>query len=537
VKRCARLRHRDDWRVEGLAMAASTPRVSVTVLAYNHEKYIGEALRSILGQTLTDLEAVVVDDGSTDSTFQVISSFRDPRLISIRQNNQGPSAAANRALQGCRGRYIALMSGDDVCHPDRLQRQFDAYQRGSRRLLFSAVDFIDDCGQPLADSSFCEGVFDTQPRMRAEIYHRFFHRGNFINALTCFTETDVLRQFGYCDPLLLQLQDYDLWIRLVKHYDFQFLQEPTLHYRIRGNGQNLSAPAPRQSLRCLNELYFILRRFFENVDPPFFREAFRAELLHPECKTSTEIACEQAFLFLRAGSSIHRLLGVEKLHELLRDPDSAEVLRARYGFDARAFMKLLGAIEPFNPLHDGRSTLYLDLGNGFNEEAAFRTAVDFSTSHFALTFEVTDAACVRQLRWDPCEGRLCRVRIDEMTWQTPKGRKGTIDLSALAANGVRDESGTYTFETTDPMFLIPCTETVARFTIRGCWEVDTLETSLGRFPALMAERDVLRRELAAQGAERVTLDRKLQAILASRRWRLANKAHSLWRFLRGNRAA
>lgn len=518
-------------------MANRTPLVSVTVLAYNHERYIGAALRSVLAQTFADLEVVVVDDGSTDGTPRAIAALNDPRIVSIRQENQGPSGAANRAYRACRGRYIALMSGDDVCHPDRIERQLAEYRRGGRRMLFSAVDFIDDGGRPLDHATFCADTFSTGPLSRAEIYHRFFHRGNFINAITGFTETEVMQQFGLCDPRLLQLQDFDQWIRLLKRFDIHISPQSTLHYRIRGDGRNLSTPNPRQSLRCANEHYFIMRRFFEGLDAELFREAFRGELLRPDCATTAEIACEQAFLFVRSPSAVHRLIGVEKLHELLDDPACAAVLQQRYQFDALAFMKLLTEVEPFCPLRDWRSTLFLDTGNGFSEESACRAEADYSRQHFAIHFDIPAAPLMRQVRWDPCEGRLCRVRIEEIICGDAAGKERAIDLSSLSANGVRAADGTYIFETTDPLFLIPCAGPLARLSIRGSWEVQTLESTLGRFPALMAERETLQRELAARRAEAAELERQLQAILSSGRWRIANKIHSLWRLLKRRRAA
>jgi glycosyltransferase involved in cell wall biosynthesis len=542
-----------------------SPLVSVSMLTYNHEQYIGEALRSILDQTFSDLEVIVVDDGSTDSTPQVVAALSDPRIVYLRQENQGPSAAANRAYRACRGRYIALMSGDDVCYPDRIERQLAEYRRGERRLLFSAINLIDDEGRPLSKPSFCEDNFAAGPMSQAEICHRFFHQGNFINAITGFTETEVMQRFGQCDPRLLQLQDFDLWVRLLKRYEIHVNPEPTLCYRIRNDGQNLSAPNRRQSLGCANELYFIMRRFFEGLDPARFREAFGRELLRPECLSPVEIACEQAFLFLRSRSPVHRLLGVEKIHELLENPTSAEVLREHYHFDSLAFIKLLGAVEPFSPLSEWRTTLYLDLGSGFRERDAYRAEAEFSENRFAIAFDVTGTPQVRQMRWDPCEGRLCRVRIEEMVWHTPEGDKGVVDLAEVTANGTCGVDGTYTFETTDPMFLIPFRGNVSRFSIRGSWEVQSLEASLGRFPALLAERqtllervpallaerqmllervpallaerDTLQLELKARRAELAELERQVNAILTSRRWRLANKVHSLWRALRGKRAA
>src|SRR5215210_3056453 len=115
----------------------AAPRVSVSMVTYNHEKYVDEAIRSVLDQTFGDLELVIVNDGSTDGTADRIAAFDDPRIVAIHQDNQGPSAATNRALAACRGKYVALFSGDDVCRPDRIRRQVEEYVRGGRRVLFA----------------------------------------------------------------------------------------------------------------------------------------------------------------------------------------------------------------------------------------------------------------------------------------------------------------------------------------------------------------------------------------------------------------
>src|SRR5438045_3701421 len=108
-------------------MFARAPTVSVSLVTYNHERFVAAAIQSILGQTFADLELVIVDDGSTDDTPRVIASFDDPRIVTIRQPNAGPGAATNRALAACRGRYVALMTGDDLSVPHRLQTQLAAY--------------------------------------------------------------------------------------------------------------------------------------------------------------------------------------------------------------------------------------------------------------------------------------------------------------------------------------------------------------------------------------------------------------------------
>ena len=109
----------------------SAPLVSICMVTYNHEKYVGDAIRSALGQSFVDLELVIVNDGSTDGTAAQIAAFDDPRIVAINQKNQGPAAAANRGIAESRGKFVALLSGDDICHPDRIGRQLAEY--GQRR--------------------------------------------------------------------------------------------------------------------------------------------------------------------------------------------------------------------------------------------------------------------------------------------------------------------------------------------------------------------------------------------------------------------
>ena len=102
------------------------PRVSVVLCVYNQAAYVAEAIASILGQTLTDLELIVVDDGSTDSSPEVIHRFTDPRIRYVRnERNLGHASSLNRGVALARGRYLAIMDSDDISLPERLARQVD----------------------------------------------------------------------------------------------------------------------------------------------------------------------------------------------------------------------------------------------------------------------------------------------------------------------------------------------------------------------------------------------------------------------------
>src|SRR5580698_4347191 len=106
-------------------MQSNNPKVTVLMPAYNAGKYIAEAIRSVLEQSFTDFELLIINDGSTDETAKIANSFHDPRIVLINQENKGVSAALNVGLSYARAPYIARFDADDVCHPDRLKIQYN----------------------------------------------------------------------------------------------------------------------------------------------------------------------------------------------------------------------------------------------------------------------------------------------------------------------------------------------------------------------------------------------------------------------------
>ena len=124
-------------------MVAQFPKISVIVTAFNVGDYLGECLESIAAQNFADFECLVVDDGSTDATGAIADAFaaRDARFLAIRQENRGVAGARNRGLDEARGAFISFVDGDDLCHPQMLQRLLDCLQAGDAP--FAMCDY--DC--------------------------------------------------------------------------------------------------------------------------------------------------------------------------------------------------------------------------------------------------------------------------------------------------------------------------------------------------------------------------------------------------------
>jgi glycosyltransferase involved in cell wall biosynthesis len=311
------------------------PLVSVAIAAYNAERYIGDAIESIIGQSFEDWELIIIDDGSTDGTQGRIQSIGDSRVKSFRQEHQGLSVARNRSLTESRGRYFAILDADDVSYPDRLKRQVAAYESAGPRILFGEADFIDAASQPL------KGGFKARPLTRGQILHYFFTVGNFLCMPTVFSERKIFLEAGPFDCSIFYLQDFDMWTRLVKKYELNILPGPVTQYRVHEN--SLTGPRREPDLErdviLRNEKHGILRRLFDGVSPELFHEAFGSMVIRPGCASELELRCEQAFLYLNLPNKAHKFIGIEKLAALLNEQQARALLKEQYGFTTLSFLE------------------------------------------------------------------------------------------------------------------------------------------------------------------------------------------------------
>jgi len=120
------------------------PKFSIVIPSYNHMAFVADAVRSVLGQSEGDLELIVVDDGSTDDSLDVISRFSDERLTILTQTNQGAHAAINRGLKESSGEYLAILNSDDAYHPERLRKSREFLEADPQLgLMGSFIEIID----------------------------------------------------------------------------------------------------------------------------------------------------------------------------------------------------------------------------------------------------------------------------------------------------------------------------------------------------------------------------------------------------------
>ena len=239
------------------------PRITVYIPAYNHEPFVGAAIRSVLEQTYTDWELIVVDDASTDGTLREIRKFQDPRMRVIEfTGNQGAASAANLCITKAAGDFVCPLSSDDVFLPDKLARQVSYLKAHPDVLAVTAApEFIDEGGRPLTGMHNYSGIFTSENRTREQWLKHFFFHGCNLAHTSFMVRRSAYDQVGMYEHLLRQSPDLDLFVRLVLLGEIHVMEGPQGCFRVRDQDQNLSAPKPSTIGNMQLELSWSLRRY------------------------------------------------------------------------------------------------------------------------------------------------------------------------------------------------------------------------------------------------------------------------------------
>jgi glycosyltransferase involved in cell wall biosynthesis len=208
------------------------PLVSVVIPVFNQERYIVEAVDSVLKQTYDNVELVVVDDGSTDRTAEILKGYGD-RIRYMRQDNAGAATALNRGIEAAKGELVGWLSSDDVYEPAKVERQVEHF------------DAHPNVGLTYTDFNVIDGAGRVQKTVRSPYYadHKEFIRqlilGNFVNGSSVIARKEALVSTGLFDPVMTYHADANMWLRLLKHHEFGHVPEVLLNYRWHaGNASN-----------------------------------------------------------------------------------------------------------------------------------------------------------------------------------------------------------------------------------------------------------------------------------------------------------
>jgi glycosyltransferase involved in cell wall biosynthesis len=192
------------------------PKVSIVMPAYNEEKRIGRAIDSILSQSFEDFELIIINDGSSDNTENIIKEYqkKDERIILISQENSGVAKALNVGINIAKGEYIARMDADDISDKERLKIQVKFLDENPRIAMVGSWGYI-------VDEYKCRKLEVKLP-CKYEAIKRFLIRDNAFIHTSVMLRRSVLEEVGYYRDIRA-FEDYDLWIRIAKFYPIENL--------------------------------------------------------------------------------------------------------------------------------------------------------------------------------------------------------------------------------------------------------------------------------------------------------------------------
>lgn len=203
----------------------NNPEITVLMPAYNAQKYICDAIDSVLSQTFQNFELLIVNDGSTDLTLQLILSYTDDRIRVINQENKGIAAALNNGLNQAKADLIARFDADDICFPQRLEIQYNFMKSNpSYSLVGSGVDYID------VDRNYVFTHFP-EANTHSEIRKLSYTTCPFIHSSVCYKKEVVIKYGGY-NTYAYTFEDHLLWLKLLQQEETYNLPQSLIKVRL-----------------------------------------------------------------------------------------------------------------------------------------------------------------------------------------------------------------------------------------------------------------------------------------------------------------
>jgi glycosyltransferase involved in cell wall biosynthesis len=218
----------------------SGPEVTILMPVYNAERYVVKAVESILNQTFQDFEFLIINDGSTDQSLELIKDFGDPRIRVINTENQGVAAALHLGMEMARGAYIARMDADDECLPNRLEiekRCLDEHD--DIAVVHGSLEYIDSEGSP---------IFMQKDEGHSNVLTKWLL--NWRNVLihsTVMLRASVLKENNLNYRIEMnRAEDFDLWNRVARISDLMYLPDVLIRYRVHSENVSNSTPIDLQ---------------------------------------------------------------------------------------------------------------------------------------------------------------------------------------------------------------------------------------------------------------------------------------------------
>ncbi|MBO7612155.1 MAG: glycosyltransferase family 2 protein [Elusimicrobia bacterium] len=229
----------------------NTDLISVILPTYNRAHLIKRSVESILNQTYQNIELIIIDDGSTDNTKEVIESLNDKRIVYIYQKNQGCCAARNKGIEVARGNYIALQDSDDAWHPDKLEIQINALKENNADVVFCKVFTIGNLIKRIAPKIFKEG-FLKEDMLPINIWPQ-----------SLLGKAEVFKH-NLFNPNIPTSEEIEILLRIQQKHSIYCIDKPLFDYYIQKDSLSINPENKTKALEYILKTYSNILKKYSN---------------------------------------------------------------------------------------------------------------------------------------------------------------------------------------------------------------------------------------------------------------------------------
>ena len=311
-------------------------RVTIILTSFNHENYIGAAIDSVLVQTYQDYELIVWDDASNDDSWQIITSYSDPRIKPFRnQTRRRGVYGINKAIKEvAQGEFIAIHHSDDTWEPNKIEKQV-AYLDSNQDIaaVCTRVQFIDEHNNALQND-----WFNSPNKGRYHRLRELFQDKNTLCHPSALIRKDVLLQVGLYRYGLAQTADADMWIRILRNHNIGILEDMLTNHRMFSDKSNTSADSSVATNRLSSEWYILKSNYMGMTSNELFMMFPEAEKWKGTGNSNARYIL--AMIAIELGKTAEtRTFGLNLMFTLINDPSVAEDLSNYHDYDYMDFVE------------------------------------------------------------------------------------------------------------------------------------------------------------------------------------------------------
>lgn len=320
----------------------TSPKISILAPSFNHERFIGAFIESVLKQTFTDFELIIIDDCSSDENVKKILEFKDERIKLVQHPfNQGINAGLNTAFEHSSGELLVLLAGDDMLLPNALERIYESFMQQNCVALYNMVIRVD------VNNKKSENASSVKRQNKEQMLHTIFMKNNCLMSLGLTLKRKTFEETLYpLDNVMCNHQDTQVNIKLLLAGEIYRMQEPLILYRFDERANNISWNNAITMEREKLEIDSLMDTFLQIQDVALLQRIFSNEIEQTQIQPTLEsIEYFLGRMALLSPDRARQEWGYRKIMSAYSTKEKAQNLKALYGFEFKDYLKIASLLS------------------------------------------------------------------------------------------------------------------------------------------------------------------------------------------------